>query len=172
MTAITAAWRSRGRLSSPSPVTGHLTFHRSRIDASQALFRAPREQRDVRDFAKIFGDEPNWFVRRHPIAVVKPRQVYRARIAPERSLEPQIEINIEVTQRQFPQSAINRLAITAAREIRFGNGPPMAAHFEDGYDMVGIAIGLEIKNQRRKSEHSKRSRCENSAVQARCRLIA
>ena len=49
--------------------------------------------------------------------MVEAREVHRARIPAQRAFETQIEINIEVTQRQLAQRAINRLAIATADKI-------------------------------------------------------
>ena len=47
----------------------------------------------------MFGDKPNRLVRRHPVEAVEPGEIHRPRVTAERALEPQIEVNIEITHR-------------------------------------------------------------------------
>ena len=47
------------------------------IDASEALFHRRCEQWDVRNFAEMFGDESDRFVRRHPVEMVESGKIYR-----------------------------------------------------------------------------------------------
>ena len=47
------------------------------INASEALFHRRGEQWDVRNFAEMFGDEPDRFVRRHPVEMVESAKIYR-----------------------------------------------------------------------------------------------
>ena len=58
------------------PVTDHFAAECASIDAGEAFFHRRREQWDVGDFAKIFGNEPDWFVRCHPIETIKACQVH------------------------------------------------------------------------------------------------
>jgi len=52
-------------------VADHFAPDGALINASQALFHRRGEQRDVRNFAEMFGDEPDRFVRRHPVETVE-----------------------------------------------------------------------------------------------------
>src|SRR5262249_3065593 len=98
-------------------VSGHFGADTARIESRQISFHRPCQQSDVRDFAEIFGDEPDRLITRHPIQSIEAREVYRTRVAAECALESQIEINIEVAHRQLAQRAINRFAITAAGKV-------------------------------------------------------
>ena len=111
----------------------------------------------------MLGDEPDWLVCSHPVEPIEAREVHRAGIAPERAFSAQIEIDIEVAHRELAQRAINRLPISAAAEIRFCYRAPMSAHFENGHDVIGIALGFQIEDQRRKTENAQGGRGENSA---------
>jgi len=85
----------------------------------------------------MFGDEPDRFFCSHPIAIIKSRQVHRARVPPQSAFAAQVEVDVEITHRQLAQRAIHRLPITAAGEIGFCYRAPMAAHFKNRDDVVG-----------------------------------
>jgi len=114
----------------------------------------------------MLGNEPDGFVRRHPIRTIKARQVYRARVAAECPFKTQIEIDIEVTHGQLAQRAINRLAITAAGKVRFCHRAPMSAHLENRNHMVGVLFRFQVENQWRKTEDAERGGAKDSAFQA------
>ena len=118
------------------------------------------------NFAQVFGNEPDWFVRRHPVEMIESTKIHRPRVPPQGPLAPQIEINIEVAHGQLAQGAVNRLAVPAAGEIRFRHRTPMSANLENSDDMVGVLLGFQIEDQRWKSKHSKPSRGKNSALEA------
>ena len=82
-------------------MTDHFAGNTARIEAGEIFFHARCEERNVRDLAKMFGDEPDRLVGRHPIQMVEARKVYRTRIAAQRALESQIEISIEIAHRQL-----------------------------------------------------------------------
>jgi hypothetical protein len=130
----------------------HFTSHRARVDAREIFFQTAFEQTPVRDFAKIFRDEPNVFFGGHPMEAIESGQVYRLRISPERPFAPEVEVDIKVAQGQLAQGAVNRLAVTAPGEVRLGYRPPMPARLENRDDMVGVLIRFEIQNERWKSE--------------------
>ncbi len=121
----------------------------------------------MRDLAKVFGYEPDRLVCRHPIQSIETREINRSRVPSQRSFKPEIKINIEVAHRQFTQRLINRLAIPAARKIRFGYRPPVSSHFENRDDVIGVLFCFEIKNQGRKAENSQCRRGEDSTFQTR-----
>src|SRR5437660_4931327 len=98
--------------------------------------------------------------------MVEAAEVYRARKCTHGSLAPEIEIQIEVAHGQFAQGTIDRFTIAAAREVRFGDGAPMAVHPVNGHDVIGIMFGFEIQEQGWKTVRSQRSRGENGALQA------
>lgn len=113
----------------------------------------------------MLGDEPDWLVCSHPVEPIEAREVHRAGIAPERAFSAQIEIDIEVAHRELAKRAINRLPITAAGKIRFCYRAPMSAHFENGHDVIGIVLGFQIEDQRRKTENAQGGRGEDSAFE-------
>ncbi len=98
-------------------MTDHLAFDRASIDAGEALFHRGCEQWNVRNFAKIFGDEPDRFFRCHPVLAIEAREVHRARVSAQGAFAAQVEVNIEIGHGQLAEIAIHGLAITAAGEI-------------------------------------------------------
>src|SRR5438128_6081751 len=100
----------------------------------------------------MFGDEPHRFVRGHPMEMIEARQINRPRVAPQGSLESQIEISIEVAHRELAQRSIDRLAITTTGEVGFRDRAPMATHFKDRNYMIGVLLRFQIKDERWKAE--------------------
>src|SRR5437764_1296143 len=117
--------------------------------------------------AEMFGDKPHRLFSRHPVQSIETREVYRPRIAAQRPLKSQIEINIEIAHRQFAQGPINGLAITTAGEIRFRNRAPMSADFENRHHVIGVLLRFQIEDERRKSENAKRGGGENCSFETR-----
>src|SRR5436190_10389001 len=58
-------------------MTNHFAFDRARIDSRKAFFHRWREQRDVRNFAKIFGDEPDRLLGRYPVEMIEAGEIHR-----------------------------------------------------------------------------------------------
>jgi len=58
-------------------VTDHFAFECASIDSRKPLFHRWREQRDVRNFAKMFGDEPDRFFRCHPVEAIEAGEIHR-----------------------------------------------------------------------------------------------
>ena len=58
-------------------VVDHFAAQRPVIDACEVLFHRGREQRNVWNFTQMFGDEPDRFVRRHPVEMVESAKIYR-----------------------------------------------------------------------------------------------
>ena len=119
----------------------------------------------------MFRDKPDRFFCRHPIEMIEAREIYRARVAAERALEAEIEVNIKVTHGEFAQRSVNRLAISAAGEVGFRNCAPATAHFENCDDMIGVVFGFKVEDQRRKTQHAQCGRGKDSTVEAGCRVI-
>src|SRR6266481_4069055 len=121
----------------------------------------------MRNVAEMFGDKPHRLFSRHPVQSIETREIYRPRIAAQCPFKSQIEINIEVAHRQFAQRAINGLTITTADEIRFRNRAPMSADFENRDHVIGVLLGFQIKDERRKSENTKRGGGKNGSFETR-----
>src|SRR6266545_894533 len=78
-------------------VADHFAPDGALIDAGQPFFHCRCEQRNVWDFAEIFGDEPDRLFRGHPVQMIEPRQIHRPRISSQGPFAAQVEINIEIT---------------------------------------------------------------------------
>ena len=121
----------------------------------------------MRNFAEVFGDEPDRFFCGHPVTIIKSREVHRTRVPPQGALTAQVEVDVEITHRELAQAAVHRFAITAPREIRFRHCTPVPAHFENRNDVISVLFGFQIEDQGWKADYPERSRCENSALEAR-----
>src|SRR5215831_7067624 len=115
----------------------------------------------------MLSDKPNRFFRGHPIQMIKSREVYRTRVAPQRAFAAQVEVNIEITHGQLAQSAIHGLAITASGEIRFRDCAPVPAHLEKRDHVIGVLFRFQIEDQWWETEDTKRGRPEYPAFEAR-----
>src|SRR5262245_4859161 len=100
-------------------MTDHFAGHTSAIETSEIFFHCVCQQCNVGDVAEVLGDEPDRFFCCHPVEIIESRQVHWARVPPQCAFAAQIKVDVEVTHGQLAQSAVNRLAITAAGEIRF-----------------------------------------------------
>jgi len=96
--------------------------------------------------------------------MIESRQVHRARVSSQCAFAAQIEVDVEITHRQLAQTAIDRLAVTAAGEIGFCHRAPVSSHFENRDDMIGVLFRFQIEDQRRKTDNPERGRGENSAL--------
>src|SRR2546429_4893264 len=119
----------------------------------------------MRNFAEIFGNEPDRFFRGHPIQMIESCQSHRTRIAPQGPFAAQVEVDIKITHGQLAQAAINRLPIAAAGEIGFRHCAPMAAHLENRNDMISILFCFQIEDQWWESDDTKCSRAKNSTFE-------
>jgi hypothetical protein len=59
-------------------VADHFASECASIDAGEPFFHRAREQRGVRNFAEMFGDEPGRFFRCHPVEMIESGQIHRA----------------------------------------------------------------------------------------------
>ena len=69
----------------------------------QSLGHTRPQQFVVVDFEQVIHDKPNGFLCGHPLQMVEPAQVYRARECTHGSLAPEIEIQIEITHGEFAE---------------------------------------------------------------------
>src|SRR5438876_7588811 len=95
--------------------------------------------------------------------MIESREVHWARVASQGAFAAQVEVDVKITHGQLAQSAIHRLAITAAGKIGFRHRAPVPAYFENRDDVVGVLFRFQIEDQRRESDDPERGRSENSA---------
>ena len=145
-------------------VADHFTTDRATVDAGEALFHGRGEQRNMRNFAQMLGDEPDWFFRSHPVKMIESGEIYRTRIAAQRPFAAEVKIDVEVTHRQLAQAAVNRLAVTAAGEIGFRHCPPVPADLENRDNVVGVLFRFQIEDQWRKSENAQSGSAKDSTL--------
>lgn len=124
----------------------HFGFHRPGVNAGQVTRNPRREKRGVRDHAQVFRDKPNRLVGGFPSCPIESAKIHRPRIAPKRSFEAQIEVDIKVTERQLAQCPVNRLSIPASGKIGFTDRAPESAHLENGEHMIGVVVRFEVEN--------------------------
>lgn len=59
-------------------VADHLGFERPWINAGEPFFHRGGEQANVRNFTKMFGDEPDRLLRGHPMEPIESGEIYWA----------------------------------------------------------------------------------------------
>jgi hypothetical protein len=79
---------------------------------------------------------------------------------------PQIEIGVEISERQLAQRAVDGLAPAASRVVRLGDGTPASVLAKDRDHVVGVVLGFKIEQQRRISVGAQRRRGKDGAFEA------
>src|SRR5262249_2879978 len=133
----------------PPAVADQPGLDRALVEAVETLSLIGREQLGVRDVQEVLGDEPDVLLARHPVAPVEATQVHRLRERPQRSRAGEIEVLLEVAERELPQRAIDRLAISEEGVVRLSDRAPSIAVPIDRDDVVGVVLRLEVEDQRR-----------------------
>ena len=110
------------------------------VDAGEVLHLGRLQEGLMRNVAKVIRHNPDVSFGGHPLIAIEAGQVYRSGIAAQGAFPAQVKVDIEVTQRQFAQGAVDWLAVTASRKVRFGQRAPMPAYFEYGQDVVGVVV--------------------------------
>ena len=82
-------------------VPHHLPAHGPGIDAREIFGHRFWKKCGVWNFAEVFGDEPDRLFRSHPMKPIETGKIHGLRIAAERPFKAQIEVDIEVTEREF-----------------------------------------------------------------------
>src|ERR1700722_18413439 len=107
---------------------------RSSIQSMQPARLRPGDKRIVRDGQQIFSHEPNRLLGSHPLQRIKPAHLDRPRKNPQRPPPAQVEVSVEVTDRQFAQRTITRLPIAASSVIRLRQSSPVPVNPVNGDD--------------------------------------
>src|SRR6266567_2603175 len=108
----------------------------------------------MRKRSKVFRDKPDAALGSHPMAIIEARKIDRLGVATQGAFAAKIEVDVEVTHGQLAQRAIDRLAITAATEIRFCHCAPTTANVENREHVIRIIHCFEVPEQRRKSQNT------------------
>ena len=116
--------------------------------------------------AQVFRDEPHRFFARHPVKMVKAREIHGPGIRAQGAASAQIEIIVEVAHGQFSQGAIDRLTVTASGVVRLRDCTPAISDHEDGDHMIGVTMCFHVEEQSRKPEHAQGRRSKNSSFKA------
>src|SRR5579872_49892 len=142
------------------------------VHRAETGFHRGSQQADMRDATEIIWDFPYILLGSHPIEVVEALEVYRAGIAAERFFALRIIVVLKVGHRELAKVFINRLTVSEARVVRLGDGSPAALLAEDGENVIVVANGFEVDQERRKSEQTQRGGTEKSAFHAVPEAIA
>src|SRR5277367_1293355 len=87
---------------------------RAIVDAVQFADHGRSQQAVVVNGEKILGDEKEMFAGGHPLPPIEAGKIDGPRKCSQRAVAAQVEIDVEVAERELPQRTINRLAITAS----------------------------------------------------------
>lgn len=114
----------------------------------------------------MLGDKPHRFFAGHPLKMIETRKVHGARVCAQATLAAEVEVVVEVAQRQFPQGTIDWLAVAASGVVRLRHCAPAIPDFENGKDVIGIPLGFHIEQQGRKAENAQSSGSKDGAFKA------
>src|ERR1700691_3429387 len=104
----------------------------------QALRLGWSDERIMRNGQQIFSHKPHWLLRSHPLERIEAAHVHGPGKSPQRSLSAQIEVCVEITERQLAERTIDRFAITAAGVIRFSQSTPVPVDAINGNHVIGV----------------------------------
>src|SRR5437764_1200734 len=116
-TTLTSAKNSRHWLLPLSSMANNFAPNGSSVDPREIFHLGRPQKRLVRNVAKIIRHHPDIFLRCHPLVAIEAGEIYGARVAAQGAFTAQVEINVEVTQSQFAQGAVDRLTVTAPGKV-------------------------------------------------------
>lgn len=126
----------------------------------------------MRDFGQVFRNRPDVSFGGHPPHRVEAAKMDGAGIGAQRLFAFEIEVMLEVGDGQFAQGSVHGFAKTKAGVIGFCDCAPMTVQAEDGKDVVVIAYGFEIHEQRWESLNPESRSSQQSALQTMCYAVA
>ena len=126
----------------------------------------------MRDLDEVQRDVPEVLFRRHPAAPIEARDVHGLRVSAQRLLAPQVEVLLEIRQRQVPDRAEDRLAKPEAPEVGVAHRSPSSWATEDRHDVVGVLHRLQVDDQGRVALKAQRGGGKERTVHALGALLA
>jgi hypothetical protein len=94
------------------------------------------------------GDGPDVFFSGHPVEVVDAGEMDGAGVGAEGALAAEVVVVLDVAEGQLAEGAVDGGAEAEAGEVGLGDGSPEAAFAIEGEDVVVIADGFQIHEQR------------------------
>lgn len=129
----------------------HAGFETAAVEARETAGDFVWKERIVARGDERVGNEPDVFLRSHPMQVVEACEVHRLRVGAQGTLAAQIVVVLEVTERQLAKRAIDGRAKAEAGEVGFGDSTPEAARAIESDNVVVVANGFEIHDEGRKA---------------------
>ena len=102
----------------------------------------------------MLRDPPEIGAGGHPagMSAVEARQVDGAGVCAEGPLAAEVDVVVEVAHDQLAQRAVDGRTAAESREVRLGDGAPVAVRAVDGDDVVRVLDRLQIQQQGRKAK--------------------
>src|SRR5512136_2296827 len=147
----TAAAKSRGvETAGPGPGSGtrveplrvgaeRAGAQRPLVHRAERALQAPIEQAEVARPVEPRRDVLQVVVAEGPVERVEAGEVERARVLPQRLLPLEVEVVVEVGERELARRPVDRVAVSQAGEVRLGDGAPAPAQAEHGEHVVVVA---------------------------------
>ena len=139
---------------------------RQRRDFPEAACHPLREQWFVRNLIQIFGDVKNVPFRSHPLLPVEAGEINRRGKAAERFLAAEIEVVLEIRERELAERAVDGLAERETGIFRLAYRAPAAVLPEYRQDMVVVADRGEVDQQGMEAVEAQRSGGEDRSFYA------
>ncbi len=155
-----AAWRPEGIRAH------HAALHRSRVHRAEHALHRRGQDPEVAGAVEPLGQPGEVLVAKGPLEPVEAREVEGGRDRPQGLLPLQVEVALEVAERELPDRPEDRLAEAQPDEVRLGHRAEVAARAEHGQHVVVVAHRLQVHEQRRVPDAAERGGGEEGAVVA------
>lgn len=137
------------------------------VHGAEAADLGGGEEGGVVDGVEVFGDVPDVLFAGHPVAAVEAREVDGAGgKGAEGFFAFEVVVVVKVAEGEFAEGAVDGFAEAEAGVVGLGDGAPVAVDLKDGEDVVVVADGFEIKEERREAGSAEGGGGEKSAFHA------
>jgi hypothetical protein len=127
----------------------HSGFEAAAVEAGEAAGDLVGKERIVFGGDEQFGDAPDVFFGGHPVLAVKTREVDGYGVVAQGAFAAEVVVVLEVAEGELAEGAVDGGAEAEAGEVGLGDASPEAALAIEGDDVVVVAHGFEIHEQRR-----------------------
>jgi len=127
----------------------HAGLKAAAVEAGQSAGDLGGNERVVACGDEEVGDAPDILLRGHPVLAVEAGEVDRDGVGTQGALAAQVVVVLEVAEGQFARGAVDGRAEAQASEVRLGNAAPEATFAIEGDDVVVVANGFQVHEERR-----------------------
>ena len=136
------------------------------VEAGKAARGRLRDERQMRDDTEMLDDGPEVLLRGHPADAIEARERRRPRVGAERPLPIPVVVVLEVREHELADRAVDGRPVAQPSELGGRDGAPETTVPVHRKDVVVVAHGLEVHEERRPAVHPERRRREERALRA------